>query len=217
MLDVGCGDGINSVLPAKLGARVTGIDIAPKSIFQERAEVNAVSHAVQFMCSPLEQAEIPPCSFDVIWGDAILHHVIENLEAVLTRLTLWAKPGALLLFSEPVNFSNALRRLRFMLPVKTDATPDERPLEPAELATIRRFLPDLRIRVYSLFGRLTRFILIGYNYEGSPAWRRAIVNSLALLDYGLLSLPLVRNLAGYAVLYGHTLDARMLGKPSSSC
>ena len=217
VLDVGCGDGQNSVILAKLGAHVTGIDISPKSIelAQKKAEINGVSGSTNFICSPLEEAGVSPHSFDVIWGDAILHHLIEDLEGVLARLSRWAKPGALMLFSEPVNLNNTLRRLRFMLPVKTDATPDERPLEPAELQAVRRSLPDLRIRFYSLFGRLTRFILVSYNYERSPLWRRAVVNSLALLDYGLLSLPVLRNMAGYAVLYGHAQDPHSaIFKPS---
>ena len=210
VLDVGCGDGHNSVLLAKLGAQVTGIDISPKAIelAQKKAQINGVSGATRFLCSPLEEAEIPPHSFDVIWGDAILHHLIENLELVLARLCLWAKPGAILLFSEPVNFNNTLRRLRFRLPVKTEATPDERPLEPTELKLIRRFLPDIRIRFYSLFGRLTRFILVNYNYERSPRWRRTLVSAIASIDYALLSTPLIRNMAGYAVFYGHSPNSR---------
>ena len=151
----------------------------------------------------MEKAEIPPHSFDVIWGDAILHHLIGDLELLLSRLILWAKPGAIMIFSEPANFNNTLRRLRFLLPVKTDATPDERPLEPAELEIVRRFLPGLRIRSYSLFGRLERFILINHNYERSPLWRRAISNLLHVLDFALLSLPIIRNMGGQAVFYGH--------------
>ena len=217
VLDIGCGDGQNSILLAKLGAKVTGIDISPKSIelAQKKAKINQVSDSTSFICSPLEEAQFPAHSFDVIWGDAILHHLIENLEFVLSRLTLWAKPGALMLFSEPVNFNNALRRLRFLLPVKTDATPDERPLEPAELAVVKRFLPDLRFRPFSLFGRLERFILINYNYERSPLWRRAVSNCLHCLDFALLSLPVIRNMGGQAVFCGHTQKSEKHVEPEA--
>lgn len=210
VLDVGCGDGQNSVLLAKLGALVTGIDISPKSIelAQKKAEISGVKNATRFICSPVEGAEIPSHSFDVIWGDAILHHLIENLELVLPQLVRWAKPGAVMIFSEPVNFSNTLRRLRFLLPVKTDATPDERPLEPSELKIVKRFLPDLRIRTYSLFGRFDRFILISHNYERSPLWRRALSNILHSLDFAFLSLPIIRNMGGQAVFYGHIPKTR---------
>src|SRR5215470_3431964 len=44
VLDIGCGDGGNSALFAKLGARVVGVDISPGAIevARERAIVNGV-------------------------------------------------------------------------------------------------------------------------------------------------------------------------------
>jgi hypothetical protein len=90
-----------------------------------------------------------------------------------------------------------------MVPVETDSTPDERPLERAELKIVRSFLPDSRMRFFSLLGRLDRFLLVDYNYERSPLARRTFVNAIACIDYLLLSLPVLRNLGGVAVIYGH--------------
>ncbi|MFL5636362.1 MAG: class I SAM-dependent methyltransferase [Gemmatimonadaceae bacterium] len=205
VLDVGCGDGANAVLLARLGATVTGIDISPKAIelAWKRAEIDSVKDSVRFCCSPLETADFSPASFDIIWGDFILHHLLAELDSVAYKLTEWAKPGAILLFREPINFNNALRKLRFMLPVKHDATPDERPLEPADVEIVRRHIPDLRVKPFNLLGRLDRFVLPTQNYERSPWPRRAVSNSLATLDYFLLSLPGVNRLGGTAVMYGH--------------
>ena len=139
---------------------------------------------------------MPEGYFDVIWGDSILHHLIENLDFVLARLVLWAKPGGLMVFSEPISLSRTLRKLRFMVPIKTDATPGERPLEPAELDLVNRFLVDLRVRCYSALRRLNGFFLVRCNYERSSLSRRAFANFLACLDYALLSLPLIQNMAG---------------------
>ena len=210
VLDLGCGDGSHSVLLAKFGARVTGIDISAKSIelAKLRAEINSVKDSVQFICSPLETAELPVNSFDLIWGDAILHHVIDNLAITLERLTRWAKPGSLMLFTEPVNFNKTLRRLRLRLPITTDATPDERPLEPHEIAIVRRHLADFQICFFSLLGRLNRFIMIDSNYEHSSLTRRALVNAIACLDYFLLAIPGIRNLGGVAVFYGHVSESK---------
>jgi 2-polyprenyl-3-methyl-5-hydroxy-6-metoxy-1,4-benzoquinol methylase len=124
VLDVGCGDGTNAVTLAKLGAHVTGIDISPKSIAtaQERARINGLSDRMRLICAPLEVVDLAPDSFDIVWGDAILHHLIPELDAVLERLTACAKPGGLIIFSEPVNFNRTLRRIRFMVPVHTEAT-----------------------------------------------------------------------------------------------
>jgi SAM-dependent methyltransferase len=205
VLDIGCGEGTNSILLAKLGAQVTGIDISPKSIelAERRAEINQVRGSCRFLCSPLETAELEQGSFDIIWGDAILHHVIADLANVLSRLTLWAKPGALMVFGEPVNFNQTLRRIRFMVPVKTDVSPDERPLEFGEIATLRRYLPDLQMRHFTLLGRLDRFVLVKHNYERSPWARRVLTNGIAVFDAMALSMPGIWRLGGHAVLYGH--------------
>ena len=205
LLDVGCGDGHNAVMFAKMGARVTGLDVSPGAvrIARRRAEVNGVSELTTFICSPVETAELAPDSFDIVWADAILHHVLAELELVLRRLASWAKPSGLLMFAEPVNRANALRRLRSMIPVDVEATPGERPLVKAELDLLERYVPDLASRHYGFFGRLDQFILTNLNYERSSTARRAIVNAIDLVDYALLSLPLVKRLGGVCVMYGH--------------
>ena len=205
LLDVGCGDGLNAVMLAKMGAKVTGIDVSPKAIelARRRGDVNGVSDRLSLIAAPLETADLPPDSFDLIWADGILHHVLDDLELVLDRLARWVKPEGLLVFAEPVNLFHALRRLRFMIPVETEATPDERPLVRSEVELVRRYVPDLRMRHYGLLGRLDQFILINFNYEQSPPLRRAIVNGIDLVDYGLLSLPGLSRLGGSCVMYGH--------------
>ena len=214
ILDVGCGDGHNAVLFARMGAKVTGIDVSPKAIdvARRRAEVNGVSERVTFIAAPIETVDLPDDAFDLVWADAILHHVLDELELVMERLACWARPEGLLLFAEPINQANALRRLRLMVPVKTEATPGERPLLRSEIELVKRYVPDLRMRHYTLLGRLDRFILVDFNYERSPALRRAIVNGIGLIDYALLSLPAVRRLGGYAVMYGHPRKGPFLSR-----
>jgi 2-polyprenyl-3-methyl-5-hydroxy-6-metoxy-1,4-benzoquinol methylase len=205
LLDVGCGDGLNVAMFAKMGARVTGIDVSPGAleVARRRADANGVADRVRLICSPIETADLPDAAFDVVWGDGILHHVLEELEPTMRRLARWAKPGGLILFSEPINLFEPLRRLRRLIPVHTEATPGERPLVQSELDLVRRYVPDLRMRHYMLLGRLDRFILIKFNYERSAPIRRAAVNAINLIDYALLSLPGIRSLAGTCVLYGH--------------
>jgi 2-polyprenyl-3-methyl-5-hydroxy-6-metoxy-1,4-benzoquinol methylase len=205
LLDVGCGDGLNVAMFAKMGADVTGIDVSPGAldVARRRAEINGVADRVRLACSPIETAELPDASFDVVWGDGILHHVLDELEPTVARLARWVKDDGLILFSEPVNLFEPLRRLRRLVPVHTDATPGERPLIPSEVELVRRYVPDLRTRHYMLLGRLDRFVLVKFNYERSSPIRRAMVNAIGLMDYALLSLPLVRRLAGTCVMYGH--------------
>ena len=203
VLDVGCGEGLNSMVLSTLGASVTGIDISPKAIAvaERRAEVNGVADRCRFLCAPLETAEFEPGSFDVVWGDAILHHLLPELDAVLPRLVGAARPGGLVMFAEPINLSPWLRRIRLMLPVNTDATPDERPLEEQDLDVLRRHLKDLHVEPFRLLGRVERFVSPTFHYEGTAWWRRRTLDALALADRGLFSMNVFRACASTAVLW----------------
>jgi len=204
ILDVGCGDGLNAVMLAIMGADVTGIDISPKAIevARRRAEQNGVSHKLKFICSPIETAPLPCQLFDIIWGDGILHHVLDDLDAILRNLTQSLKSDGCFLFAEPVNLFEPLRRLRKMVPVRTDCTPGERPMVDSELNHVARYAREFHIRYFNFLGRLDRFVLINYNYEKSPLMRRFIVNCIDTVDYILLSLPVFQRLAGTSVMYG---------------
>ena len=54
ILDVGCGEGEDGMILAKLGARVTGLDVSPAAIelARQRAAVNGVSERTWFVCAP---------------------------------------------------------------------------------------------------------------------------------------------------------------------
>jgi 2-polyprenyl-3-methyl-5-hydroxy-6-metoxy-1,4-benzoquinol methylase len=211
VLDIGCGDGINSTLMAKYGAQVTGVDISPGSVelCKQRARLEGVESRTQFICSPLEAVDLPAGHFDIIWGDGILHHVIPELDPVLRQLMKWAKPGALFVFSEPVSLTPWLRKLRKGVPIHTDATPDERPLERAELAVILRHLPDLELKWFHLMGRLSSLILpLHHNYENASLAKRLAVDMLGRMDQVLLSVPRLQALGGMCVMYGRKPGAR---------
>jgi 2-polyprenyl-3-methyl-5-hydroxy-6-metoxy-1,4-benzoquinol methylase len=207
VLDVGCGDGLNVVTLAKLGAQVTGLDVSSGAVrvAERRAALAGVSERVSLTCSPVETADFRPDTFDVVWGEGILHHVLAELELVMQHLVRWTKPGGLLIFSEPLNLNHTLRGIRQRIPVVTEATPDERPLVRGEIELLRRYIPNLTIRHFNLFGRLDAFILTSFNYERSSAVRRAAVNVTSALDYALLSVPGLKNLGGAGVLYGQPI------------
>jgi len=204
LLDVGCGEGENSLLLASLGARVTGLDVSSRAVelARARAALSGLATTTEFICSPLEIATLPEQSFDVIWGDNILHHLIPVLDESLAAMTRFAKPGAHFVFIEPVSLSRTLRRIRFLFPVQTEHTPGERPLERAELDIIARSVSDLRRRHYAFFGRFSRFVLPDNNYERASLARRSAMDTFALLDAVVLRLPLLDRLGAIAVLHG---------------
>jgi 2-polyprenyl-3-methyl-5-hydroxy-6-metoxy-1,4-benzoquinol methylase len=205
VLDVGCGDGSNAMLMARFGARVTGIDISPWSIelCKRRAELDGVADSTRFICSPLETADLLEGAFDIIWGDGVLHHLIPELDGVMRKLVSCAKPGGLFVFSEPVCLSPMMRKLRKRIPIHTDATPNERPLERAELAIIQRYLPGLEMQWFSFLSRMDRFFLRHNNFERSSKPRQWAADVLGCTDRLILSVPGLQMLGGMCVMYGH--------------
>jgi SAM-dependent methyltransferase len=204
VLDVGCGEGTNAVILAKLGAIVTGIDISQGAIdaATQRAKLNGVESRVRFECSPLELANFQDGEFDIVWGEAILHHLLADLESSLAHLASWTSPDGMMLFAEPVVLSHALRRIRMMVPIRTDATPDERPLETGELSIVSRYLRNAQVRYFDFLGRLDRFVIPNENFEQASRPRQLFSTALRVADYGLLSIPFIRSLAGSCVIYG---------------
>lgn len=208
ILDVGCGGGGNSVLLASLGATVTGIDISPTSVnvARERAAINGLTSRASFICAPLEQASFNRAEFDIVWGDAFLHHVIPRLDAVMANIVQWVKPGGMVIFSEPVNRASWLRWLRYRVSVvPVSGTPDERPLEEHELQIIRRRVPGIQERYFQIFGRLDRIILPNHRLEDASAMQRFGVETVAHFDRLLIdALPWAKRLARTCVIYGRT-------------
>lgn len=215
VLEIGCGDGGNAVLLALKGAHVVGIDISPRAIqiAQNRAEMHNVADRAHFFALPLEcyvgQAE---GRFDIIYGFAILHHLLPVLDGVIDKLKELSHEETMFIFSEPVSLSPWLRKLRLALPIAVHGTEDERPLEPADLATICKRLPDIRIERFGLLLHIwTRFI--GGRYEDYSWLTMALYDALARIDHALLSLPGIRRFACSAIL--HTNPARRGMRPKA--
>jgi 2-polyprenyl-3-methyl-5-hydroxy-6-metoxy-1,4-benzoquinol methylase len=205
ILDLACGEGSNSIIFASLGATVTGFDISPQSVelAAHRAKINGVAERASFFCASAEEITFPEGSFDIVWGDGVLHHLIPVLDVVLGKAARWVRPGGRAVFSEPVCLSAALRALRRHVPVHTDATPDERPLQRPEMEIIRKHLPDVKLRWFNLFARFQRFVLAPpLNYERSSTAGRLAAHAMGLMDWAVLSLPGICELGGTVAMTG---------------
>ena len=203
ILDLGCGDGGNAILLALRGAFVTGIDISDRAI--EAAKIRAAHHSVagrtEFICSPVELLKTTR-TFDIVMGQAVLHHVLSDLDATFRGICRLSVPGAYCVFLEPVNLAPTLRKLRLMLPVPTGGTVDERPLEEGDLEVIRRYLPDFEMRLFAICARLGRFFLHG-PYELVPRVVRLAYDAAVRMDYLAVRYLGLKKLAGCAVVAGH--------------
>ncbi len=212
ILELGCGDGSNAVLLALKGARVTGIDLSPRAIgiAKNRAEMHGVSDRAEFFALPVESyLEQVEGKFDIICGFAVLHHLLPVLDPVMRDLMKLARDGAGFMFTEPIALARWLRKLRLALPLKTHGTPDERPLEPQDLAILRRHLPNFELRYFSFLLRVWHRFLPG-RYEDFSKTRIVFYDAVGRFDAGILKLPGLGLLASNAVIYARP-DARKKG------
>ena len=76
VLDVGCGIGTDAISFARAGARVTAIDISPRSIdiAYKRARVHGLD--IEFVCGNIEKLHecVPSRCFDLVYSFGGLHH-----------------------------------------------------------------------------------------------------------------------------------------------
>ena len=77
IIDLGCGDGVNSVILASLGARVFSIDISKHSldVTAQRAASNRVDNRVTLLHSDATAIPLEASSVDAVLCTALLHQV----------------------------------------------------------------------------------------------------------------------------------------------
>jgi 2-polyprenyl-3-methyl-5-hydroxy-6-metoxy-1,4-benzoquinol methylase len=193
LLDVGCGLGENSLLFARWGAHVTGVDVSGGSlaVARQRAERFGVTDHVSFVETPVELLDATSSSYDIVWCAAFLHHVLDRLDDVCSVLRNLVGPGGFVLLQEPVRLSRAVKLLRKLTPIPANGTPDERPLERHDLAVIASSFDVEEPRLFGPVSRLQRIVLPD-SYEGTSQARRWCCNSLYRLDRQLMRLPPLR-------------------------
>jgi len=194
-LDLGCGDGIWSTLLGLLGAYPVGIEISElyANTAARRAELNGVGERVAILRASAHDLPFPDRTFDLVFGNMILHHLDTLLAGSEIHRVL--RPGGRGVFLEPVALSSALRRLRrssLMSAMVKDAgvSPDEEPLDRAQIARLATPFSQVRVSENQMFSRLDR--LLG----GEKAVR--LLNDL---DTRLLgAFPALRRFARYALI-----------------
>jgi SAM-dependent methyltransferase len=182
VLDFGCGSGGNSLLLVRRGARVVGVDISEAMIRRSktRLHVNGSADAAAFVVGSAHELPIGPGSFDIVWGNAVLHHL--DLEAGAREVYRVLKPGGRAIFREPVRDSVVLNAIRRAIPYRANfVSLYERPLTSEELARFAERFRTLRIRAFSLpFVNLAQLI---------PALRRYLHSAYQLDGTLLRRLP----------------------------
>lgn len=120
VLELGSGDGLNSLVMATQGAEVVSIDIseAGAEMLRVAAEQLGLSDRIQAIAGDFAEIPFEPGSFDFVVGKAFLHHLTHELEAqYLAKTASVLRDGGHARFSEPAVNSAFLDAMRWVVPV----------------------------------------------------------------------------------------------------
>jgi len=82
LLEVGCGMGTDLLQFARGGARVTGVDLTPRSIEISRRHLSLYDEPGEFTIADCETLPFADESFDVAYSNGVLHHTPDTAGAV---------------------------------------------------------------------------------------------------------------------------------------
>jgi ubiquinone/menaquinone biosynthesis C-methylase UbiE len=82
VLEVGCGTGTDLLQFARGGARVTGIDLTPRSIEIARRRFEVYGYSGEFAIGDAENLGFPDESFDTFYSFGVLHHTPDTERAI---------------------------------------------------------------------------------------------------------------------------------------
>jgi 2-polyprenyl-6-hydroxyphenyl methylase/3-demethylubiquinone-9 3-methyltransferase len=143
VLDVGCGGGILAESMARIGAQVTGIDLAEQSLQVAKLHGLESGVKVDYRLVPVEAlAEEAPASFDVVTCMEMLEHV-PSPQSVVAACARLVKPGGWVFFStlsrNPRAYLQAVIGAEYLLGLLPRGTHDyARFIKPSELARLAR-------------------------------------------------------------------------------
>jgi len=138
VVDVGCGGGILSESMAKLGAKVTGIDLAQASLAVAKLHQTQSHVEIDYQLIAVEDlAAQQPLSFDVVTCMELLEHVPDPA-AVISACAALAKAGGSLFFSTlnrtPLSYLQAIIGAEYLLRLLPIGTHDyAKFIKPSEL------------------------------------------------------------------------------------
>ena len=152
VLEIGCGDGRNILKFNKSGAIYAGIDISGMRIAKARKVIidnNLEGRANAFKMNA-EKIDFLNGSFDVIYGEAIIHHLDINTSMIEIKRLL--KENGIAIFLEPRGDNPIINRFRKKTP--SIRTIDEHPLVLDDYKLMKRYF-NLEEKNYFLFSLIS--------------------------------------------------------------
>lgn len=92
LLEVGCGMGTDLLQFARGGAKVTGVDLTPRSIETSRQHLSLYDERGDFAVADCERLPFDDASFDVVYSNGVLHHTPDT-EGAVREIHRVLRPG----------------------------------------------------------------------------------------------------------------------------
>ena len=137
VLDIGVGEGQSSVLLARAGAQVTGIDVSGEALERARELTRRCDVKAEFLRMAGEELHFPDASFDAILCMSVYHHM--DLDRATREFVRVLRPGGRVVMIEPLATNPPAwlyRRLGRLL--AREATSEETPLHVGDLQLLRK-------------------------------------------------------------------------------
>jgi SAM-dependent methyltransferase len=148
VLECGCGEGDDALRIARLGARVTGIDISEVAVEHAAgaAAAQGLESTTTFRAMDCEALDLADDSFDVACGEGVLHHV--DLDRTLAEIARVLRPSGSAVFLEPMGHNPLINAYRRVTPGQR--TEDEHPLLSRDLEVAERRFATVETEFFSL-------------------------------------------------------------------
>lgn len=142
ILNPGCGAGEEAVYLAKKGAKVVAIDISSEMLrVAKRLAIKfKVNEKIQFRKMNAEELSFRKDSFDLVFGNSVLHHI--KIKKSLVGFQRVLKKGGKAVFIEPLFYNPIINLYRKM--AKQVRTRQEHPLKNRDIKEFMRIFRSVR-------------------------------------------------------------------------
>lgn len=191
ILEYGCGPGSHSFILAKYARSVVSIDISDFAI-NNANEIAKEEHItnLNFLEMNAEQLNFKAHSFDLIYGNAIIHHL--DLEKSMSEIKRVLKAGGKAFFYEPLGHNFIINLYRKLTPRMR--TVDEHPLLIKDIKFIKSYFDIVDIQYH----HLTTLLAVPFRNIKSY---NVILHFFSRIDTFLFrALPFCRRYAWYCVI-----------------